>query len=79
LKCGRRWAEGRVKGCGRFKLLVRARRGGGMVDMVINWVVHHGECNNRKNEKLQEDKAEERRGRRGSKEGLSEFFLRTSF
>jgi hypothetical protein len=61
--------EGRVKGCGWFKLVDRAR-GGDMVDMVINWVARHGECN-LKMKSFFKTKMEERRRRRGrSKEGL---------
>ena len=33
-----------MKGWGWFKLLDRAR-GGDLVDMVIDWVARHGECN----------------------------------
>jgi hypothetical protein len=63
--------EEMVKGCRWFKLLVRGR-GGGMVDnMVIDWVVCHGDVT----EKMT-TRAEERRGRRGSKqEGHLNSFL----
>ena len=74
LKHSRRWAEGRMKGCGRFKLLDRARRYGRYGD----WPGGSScECN-RNNMKSLKTKAVER-GEGGARAGASfEFFLTTS-
>jgi hypothetical protein len=72
--------EGRLQRCGWFQLSDRARRGD-MADIVFGRVARHGECNREKiKNENSKTKAEERRGRRGSKQGGSfEFFLTTSF
>jgi hypothetical protein len=56
LKRSQQWEEGRVKGCGWFELLDRARAGD-MVDLVIDRVACHGNVT----EKMKSFKTKEER------------------
>jgi hypothetical protein len=75
LKHSRQWTEGRVKGCGWFELLDRAR-GGDMVNIVIDRVACHGNVAEKwKASRPKRRDRGEKRGEGGARESHLNSFL----